>query len=155
MIFLDSEIKFRAQQRAKIDWTIASKIAWLKNLFYANKIAPKTAQEVLKELQDASKIPLTFQDGKRRPQDASEKVQDASKPAPEPSRPRFWTMFDRFLVHFGLIVGWFLVHLSSIFHSISRFKKQAFQHQKTKIKARWRVRSSAARWIQIHRNINR
>ena len=45
---------------------------------------------------------------------------------------RFWTMFDRFLVHFWLIFGWFLVHFSSIFHSISRFKKQAFQHQKQK-----------------------
>ena len=30
------------------------------------------------------------------------------------------------------IFGWFLVHFSSIFHSISRFKKQASQHQKTK-----------------------
>ena len=65
----------------------------------------------------------------------------------------FWSIFGRFLVHFWLIFGWFLVHFSSIFHSISRFKKQAFQHQKNKkakqqkSKARWRVRSSAARWI--------
>ena len=80
-------------------------------------------------------------------------AREASKSAPEPSKPRFWTIFHRFLVHFWLIFGWFLVHFSSIFHSISRFKKQAFQHQKNKkakqqkSKARWRVRSSAARWI--------
>ena len=44
----------------------------------------------------------------------------------------FGSIFDWFLVHFWLFFGWFLVHFLSIFHIISRFKKQAMQHRKQK-----------------------
>ena len=120
---------------------------------------PFSAKDRPRGLQDTSKTPpRRFQDSPRclqRRFGSPKTAQEASKPAPEPSRPRFWTIFDRCLVHFWLIFGWFLVHFSSIFHSISRFKKQAFQHQKNKkakqqkSRARWRVRSSAAHWINI------
>ena len=112
---------------------------------------PFSAQDRPRGLQDPSKTPPgRLQDGPRclqRRFGSPKTVQEASKPAPEPSRPRFWTIFDRFLIDFWLIFGSFLIHFSSIFHYISRLKKQAFQHQKPKNSARWRVRSSAARWI--------
>ena len=55
-----------------------------KKPFYANKIAPKTAQEVFETLQDASKIPL------RR----SKTAQDAHKTSQEASKTRFCWIFD-------------------------------------------------------------
>ena len=58
---------------------------------------PFSAQDRPSGLQDPSKTPP------RRLQDvfgSPKTAQEASKPAPEPSRPRFWTIFDRFLVHF-------------------------------------------------------
>ena len=96
---------------------------------------------------DGSKIPKTPHNTSKTPKNASKMPQDASKPAPDPSRPQFWTIFDRFFVHFWLIVGWFLINFLLIFHYMSRLKIQAFQHQKTKNSTRWRVRCSAARWI--------
>ena len=50
-------------------------------------------------------------------------AQHASKPAPEPSRPRFWMIFDRFLVHCWWIVDWLLIDFGLMFHLISIWKK--------------------------------
>ena len=63
----------------------------------------------------------------------------------------FWSIFGPFLIDFWLIFGPFFIDFFIPFWTIFEAKKQrskeAKKQRSKKARARWRVRSSAARWI--------
>ena len=124
----------------------------------APKTLPRRLQGAPRTSQEASKTPpRRLQDGPRclqRRFGSPKTAQEASKPAPEPSRPRFWTIFDWFLVHFWLIFGpcltvfWLILNhfLYWFYISFQDSKKQAMQHRKQK--KTWHESGRASRYVQ-------
>ena len=64
--------------------------------------ATRYSQDALKTALNLPRHPKCFQDAPRRPKTSPRRLQDAS-------RPRFRVIFDRCLVHFWLILDWFLM----------------------------------------------
>ena len=148
MIFHNSGIDFWRQNPSKINCKMTSKIAYLNlthfGLKIRHKIPPRRSQDAHmtpqedprrsktspRRLQDASKTtPRRLPDGSRYSQDAIKTALNLPrhpkmlprrpKTSQDASRPRFWAIFDRFLVHFWLILDWLLINFASIFHCIS------------------------------------
>ena len=82
----------------------------------ASKTTPRRLPDASRYSQDALKTALNLPRHPkmlpRRPKTPPRRLQDAS-------RPRCWAIFDGLLVHFWLILDWFLINFSSIFHCIS------------------------------------
>ena len=144
MTFHNSGIDFWSQNPSKINCKMTSKIAYLNlthfGLKIRHKIPPRRSQDahmtpqedprrsktsprrlqddpktpprrfkiLSRRPQDGSKPPKTPQNASKTPQDAPRRLQDAS-------RPRYWAIFDRFLVHFWLILDWLLIFFIDLF----------------------------------------
>ena len=137
--WIQNAIKNRFQEALE-NWSILGSIFNLFWLRFGGQVGAMLATFLGPRPPKPKRPPRPLQDGPRclqRRFGSPKTAQEASKPALELARPRFWMIFDQFLIHVWLIFGWFLIHFLLIFYyvektSVSTSKNKTIRAQNIK-----------------------